>query len=453
MKSINPFTGQLIMEYREHTIEETGNILQKADGAWKTWKETGFSYRAGLFKKVAEILLKNKDEYARLMTSEMGKLFRESVAEVEKCAYCCDFYADHARDMLKDEVVSTDAVKSYVMFQPLGVILAVMPWNFPFWQVFRFAAPTLMAGNVAVLKHASNVPGCAQKIEEIFRLAGFPEHVFSTLMITSDKVEQVIANPVIKAVTLTGSEEAGIKVAATSGKYLKKTVLELGGADPFIVLEDADIEYVSRMAVTARMINMGQSCIAAKRFIVQEKIAGSFEKAVFSIMEMLKAGDPMAPETQVGPLARPDLVEDIDAQVQRSIQEGARLVLGGKKIQGACYFYQPTILADVKRGMTVYSEETFGPVLSIITCKNDEEAIEMANDSSFGLGGSIWTNDVSRSEQIARQIETGNIFVNGMTRSDPRLPFGGIKKSGYGRELSHFGIREFVNIKTVVISP
>jgi succinate-semialdehyde dehydrogenase/glutarate-semialdehyde dehydrogenase len=402
-------------------------------------------------KKSAQILRDKKEHYARLMTLEMGKLLRESMAEVEKCAWVCDYYADHAGEILKDDVIATDATRSFVAFQPIGVVLAVMPWNFPFWQVFRFAAPALMAGNAAVLKHASNVPGCAMAIEEVFNEAGFPENLFRTLMVPSSGVEAVIENPLIVAATLTGSESAGSQVASAAGKHLKKTVLELGGADPFIVLDDADLDAAVKTAVTARMLNQGQSCIAAKRFIVTEPVMQQFELALKQEFEALRTGDPLDPQTQVGPLARPDLVDEIERQVSASVAAGARLVTGGRRPDRAGCYFEPTILADVRKGMPVYSQETFGPVVSLITARDEEEAIRIANDSDFGLGGCVWTRDLTRGERVARKIETGAMFVNGMTKSDPRLPFGGIKKSGYGRELASYGIKEFVNIKTIWI--
>ena len=449
--SFNPATGELLREYRVHSPLEVSVIVDEVHAAWTAWKETSFESRALLMKQAAMVLRTKKEEYARLMTMEMGKLFRESLAEIEKCAWVCDFYADRGAEMLKDEDIATDASRSFVSFEPLGVILAVMPWNFPFWQVIRFAAPALMAGNAAVLKHASNVPGCALAIEEIFREAGFPLNLFRTLMIPSSMVDAVIANPAVVAATLTGSEAAGSQVASLAGKHLKKTVLELGGADPFIVLNDADLDLAIKTAVTARMINQGQSCIAAKRFIVMDAVAFRFETGIKEALEALQMGDPMLPETQVGPLARPDLVDEIERQVERSVAAGARLVTGGyRPDRQGCYF-QPTILADVRPGMPVYSEETFGPVVTIIPVGSETEAIHVANDSPFGLGGCVWTRDLKRGEALARKVETGAMFVNGMTKSDPRLPFGGIKKSGYGRELGSYGIREFVNIKTIWI--
>ena len=451
MKSINPSTGTIIWEYPEHTGQKVEQIISDVYSAWKTWKDTTFEFRAVAMKEAARILRDKKDHFALLMTLEMGKLLRESMAEIEKCAWVCDYYADHAVEILKDEVIATDATRSFVTFQPIGVVLAVMPWNFPFWQVFRFAAPALMAGNAAVLKHASNVPGCALAIEEIFMEAGFPENLFRTLMIPSSEVAAVISNPLIAAATLTGSESAGSQVASAAGKYLKKTVLELGGADPFIVLEDADLDAAVKTAVTARMLNQGQSCIAAKRFIVVKPVMHQFESALKAEFEALRMGDPMDPQTQIGPMARPDLVDEIERQVIASVSAGARLVTGGRRpVREGCYF-EPTILADVRKGMPVYSQETFGPVVSLITANDEADAIRIANDSDFGLGGCVWTRDLVRGEKVARQIETGAMFVNGMTKSDPRLPFGGIKKSGYGRELAFYGIKEFVNIKTIWI--
>jgi succinate-semialdehyde dehydrogenase/glutarate-semialdehyde dehydrogenase len=452
MKSINPATGEIFGDYREHSTSEAGTIIENVHTDWLTWRETSFSHRASLLKNVAQTLLRKKADYASLMTMEMGKLLRESEAEIEKCALTCDFYAEHAGEMLADVLVETDASRSFVTYQPIGVILAVMPWNFPFWQVIRFAAPTLMAGNAAVLKHASNVPGCALAIEEVFRKAGFPVNLFRTLLIPSHEVEPVIAHRHIAAVTLTGSEPAGSQVASIAGKHLKKTVLELGGADPFIVLEDADLDMAVKAAVTARMINQGQSCIAAKRFIISQKVFEHFETALKFAFEALRMGDPMDPETQVGPLARPDIVDEIENQVRTSVAAGARLVTGGHRPDRAGCYFEPAILSDVRKGMPVYAQETFGPLAALISFDDEEEAIRIANDSDFGLGGCVWTRDTKRGEKIARKIETGAIFVNGMTKSDPRLPFGGIKKSGYGRELAEYGIREFVNVKTVWIA-
>ncbi len=452
MKAVNPATGELIKDYQEYSDEEVKTIIVGTHGEFITWRNASFKERAKLMHKAADILRGNKEKYARVITLEMGKIIAESRAEIEKCAWVCDYYADNAEKFLADEIVKTDASRSLVAFEPLGVILAVMPWNFPFWQVFRFAAPALMAGNAGVLKHASNVPGSALAIEEVFQQAGFPQNLFRTLLISAGKVGNVIKNDLVKAVTLTGSEPAGMQVASLAGEMLKKTVLELGGSDPFIVLEDADIELCVRNSVVARMLNAGQSCISAKRFIVVETALKRFEQEHTKQMQELKIGDPLAEDTRVGAMARMDLLEELNEQVQQSIKLGARLLCGGKKAERPGVFYLPTVLSDVKKGMPVYEEETFGPVSAIIPVKDASEAIEVANDSIFGLGGSIWSKDIKKAESIARQIETGSVFINSFTKSDPRLPFGGIKKSGYGRELSHYGIKEFVNIKTIWIA-
>jgi succinate-semialdehyde dehydrogenase / glutarate-semialdehyde dehydrogenase len=453
MKAINPATGVLIKDYPEHSDADVVTILEETDAEFRKWRQTTFAQRAALMHRAAEIQRSNKRKYAEIITLEMGKTITESLSEVEKCAAACDYYADNAEKFLADEIIASDAGKSFAAFEPIGIVLAVMPWNFPFWQVMRFAAPALMAGNAGVLKHASNVPGSALALEEVFREAGFPENIFRTLMITSRQVEKVIRHPLVKAVTLTGSEPAGMQVASVAGHELKKTVLELGGSDPYIVLEDADLAKCVAVSAVSRMINQGQSCIAAKRFIVIESVVKEFEKQQAAIMQALKMGDPMQPDTKVGPLARLDLREELDSQVQRSIKAGARLLCGGRKVDGPGAFYLPTVLTDVRKGMAVYDEETFGPVAAIIPVKNAEEAIAVANDSPFGLGGAVWSKDLKRAEMVARRIETGAVFINGMTKSDPRLPFGGVKKSGYGRELSHYGIKEFVNIKTIWIAP
>jgi len=452
MKAINPATNELIKDYPEYTSLQVLDIIELVHNEYMHWRKVSFTDRAKLMHKTAELLRQNKDKYAATITLEMGKIITESRAEVEKSAWVCDYYADNAEKFLADEYIETDGSKSFVSFQPLGAILAVMPWNFPFWQVFRFAAPALMAGNAGVLKHASNVPGSALLIEEIFREAGFPENLFRTLLISAKQVEAVIRNPRIKAITLTGSEPAGMQVAAIAGHELKKTVLELGGSDPYIVLEDADIDACVKTSVQARMINAGQSCIAAKRFIVVESMLEQFQTKHVEIMKSLKMGDPLDNTTQVGAMARMDLLEEINAQVQKSVKMGAKLLLGGCKADGAGAFYLPTVLGDVKKGMPVYHEETFGPVSVIIPVKNAEEAVAVANDCAFGLGGSVWSKDLAKAEEIARRIESGAVFINGMTKSDPRLPFGGVKKSGYGRELSHYGIKEFVNIKAIWIA-
>lgn len=449
MKSINPATGEIIGTYKEHTATEAEQIIDRVHTEWIIWRDYSFDTRAAAMKRAATLLRTRKEEYARLMTQEMGKLLREAMAEVEKCAWVCDFYAEHGPAMLQDEVIPTDASRSFIAYQPLGVILAVMPWNFPFWQVFRFAAPSLMAGNAAVLKHASNVTGCALAIEEIFRKAGFPEDLFRTLIIPSAAVQAVIDNPRIAAATLTGSESAGSHVASAAGKQIKPTLLELGGSDAFIVLEDADIDAAVKTAVTARMLNQGQSCIASKRFILVDQVADEFIVKLKSALGSMKMGDPLNDTTQVGPLARPDLVDEIERQVNESLGAGAVLVMGGKRGIRPETYYEPTILDGVMKGMTVYHQETFGPVVAVIRVHDEEEAIAVANDSEFGLGGCVWTRDKERGEAVARKVETGAMFVNGMTKSDPRLPFGGIKKSGYGRELGVPGIRQFVNAKTI----
>ena len=451
MKAINPATGKLIKEYQEHTPDEVRRIIDEVESEYQRWRNSSFAERAALMKRAAELLRANKENYARTISLEMGKVITEARAEIEKCAWACDYYAENAERFLADEMIATDGSKSLVAYQPLGIVLAVMPWNFPFWQVFRFAAPALMAGNAGILKHASNVPGCALAIEEVFRQAGFPRNIFRTLLISSRQVEPVIVNAKVKAVTLTGSEPAGMQVASVAGRALKKTVLELGGSDPFIVLEDADLPACIKTAVTARMINAGQSCIAAKRFIVVQTVKSQFEAEHARLMQSLKIGDPLDESSQVGALARIDLLEELDKQVQKSIKLGARLLCGGHKAARDGAFYLPTVLTDVKKGMPIYEQETFGPVSAIIPVKDADEAIAVANDSAFGLGGALWSNDLQKAEALARKIESGAVFINGMTKSDPRLPFGGIKRSGYGRELSHHGIREFVNVKSIWI--
>lgn len=451
MKSINPATNQVIGEYREHTAAEVETILTQVQKDWWQWKQTSFRERAERMQRAAAILLEERDECARLITAEMGKLVKEARAEVEKCALVCRYFAESAETLLQDEPVATTYQKSLITFQPIGIVLAVMPWNFPFWQVWRFVAPALMAGNAAVLKPASNVFGTALKIEEIIRKAGFPGNLFRSLLIPSQQVEAVIKNPLVKAVTLTGSETAGSKVAAIAGKELKKTVLELGGSDPYLVMEDADLETCAKVSVTARMLNAGQVCISAKRFIVLKSVAAEFEAKQKAIIEALKIGDPMDEQYQLAPMARPDLVAELHEQVVQSIALGARLVTGGKKLDRPGNYYAPTILADVKKGMPVYDTETFGPVAAIITVESEAEAIAVANDTPYGLGASVWTRDVKRGEQIARQIDAGMVFINGMTVSHPKLPFGGTKYSGYGRECSSYGIKEFVNIKTICL--
>lgn len=451
IQTINPATGKIESTFLEHTHEEVFESIGKADNAFLKWRMTDFTLRAQLMNKAAQILRDRKEHYGKILTLEMGKPITQAIAEVEKCAWVCDYYAENAKTILSEEIVKTDASESYVRFDPLGVVLAVMPWNFPFWQVLRFAAPALMAGNVCLLKHASNVPMSALAIEEIFMDAGFPRNTFKTLLIESSKVEEIINHPKVIAATLTGSEYAGKKVAETCGRNLKKTVMELGGSDPFIVLEDAVIDTAVKTAVIARLINNGQSCIAAKRFIVVEKIYNELESKFVELMKSVKIGDPMDSNTELGPIAREDLLNELDEQVKQSVNKGAALLCGGKRIEREGYFYEPTILANLSKGMPAYDDEIFGPVASLIKAKDEEDAIRIANDSQFGLGASLWTSNITRAKELSSKIESGSLFINGMVKSDPRLPFGGIKNSGYGRELSHYGIKEFVNIKTVWI--
>lgn len=449
LQTVNPTNGKVINTFEEISLAQVDEIVNKTHEEFLQWKEQSFDARRKLMKNASSVLLNKKEEYGRILTTEMGKPIIQAIAEVEKCALVCDYYAENAENILKEEIVSTDASESFVQFDPIGIVLAVMPWNFPFWQVFRFAAPALMAGNVCLLKHASNVPMSALAIEEIFIEAGFPKNVFNTLMIGSSAVEIVLKNQKVKAATLTGSEPAGKKVAETCGNLLKKTVLELGGSDPFVVLEDADIEAAVKTAVTARLINNGQSCIAAKRFIVVEKVYDQFEKKFVELMQNIKIGDPMNAETELGPIAREDLLCELEDQVKRSLNSGAKVLCGGKRIPGDGFYFEPTILANVLPNTPAYVEEIFGPVAVLIKAQDENDAIKIANDSPFGLGASLWTKDKRKAKQLVSKIESGSVFVNGMVKSDPRLPFGGIKNSGYGRELSHYGIKEFVNIKSV----
>jgi succinate-semialdehyde dehydrogenase/glutarate-semialdehyde dehydrogenase len=455
MKAINPATGELIREYPEHDETEAAARLERAGQAFSSWRQVPFAERARLMTQAGDLLRERAKDYGRLITEEMGKPLAAAEGEVDKCAWVCDFYAENAERFLLAEPVATDASRSLVRYDPIGPVLAIMPWNFPFWQVFRFAAPALMAGNVGLLKHAGNVPGTALAIEEVFRDAGFPEGVFTTLLVPSSRVSDLICHPAVRAVTLTGSEGAGMAVAAEAGRHLKKTVLELGGSDPFIVLADADPVETAKQAAKARTINSGQSCIAAKRFIVEEPIADRFEEEMVKAMEALKVGDPTDRGTDVGPMAREDLLGDLDDQVRRSVKAGAVLRTGGRRLEGiggdggGGWFYAPTVLSGVRPGMAVFDEETFGPVAAVIRARDTDDAIELANRSRYGLGASVWTSDPARAEALAARIEAGSVFVNGTVKSDPRLPFGGIKCSGYGRELADVGIREFVNIKTV----
>jgi len=450
--SINPATGERIASYPVHTPEQVDAIVREAQAAFEQWRGTTFAERAKLMKRLAAVLRERQVADAQLMTREMGKPLEQAKGEIEKCAVCCDFYAEHAERFLAPEQVKTDAAKSYVAFEPLGIVLAVMPWNFPYWQVVRFAAPALMAGNAGLLKHAANVSGCALAIEQAVEQVGFPRGLFRALLIQSPRVAGVIEHPLVRAVTLTGSTPAGQSVAAKAGAVLKKTVLELGGSDPYIVLEDADLELAAQTCAASRMINGGQSCIAAKRFIVVDSVKQRFEELFVKFITAQQMGPPEQVGVTVGPLARVDLRDSLHEQVERSVAAGARLLTGGQVPKGPGAYYPPTVLTDVKKGMAVYEEETFGPVAAIIPVKNEDEAVRIANDSPFGLGAAVFTKDVARGERIAaKRLEAGSCFVNANVRSDPRLPFGGIKGSGYGRELSSFGIREFVNIKTVYI--
>jgi len=452
MTVVNPATGETIQSYAELTAADVTSAVADAHQAFSLWRKTTFAERARLMKRAAATLRARTNEYAVLMAQEMGKPVRDGRAEVEKCAWVCEYYADNAEAFLRPELVPTDASKSFVTCQPLGVVLAVMPWNFPFWQVFRFAAPALMAGNAGVLKHASNVPGCALSIEQVFREAGFPEHLFRTLLIGSNQVGAVIAHPLVRAVTLTGSTPAGKAVAHKAGEMLKKTVLELGGSDAYVVLADADLDAAVTTCVASRLINAGQSCIAAKRFIVLEAIRRQFTEAFVARARATKVGDPLEESTQMGPLARHDLRDELHHQVQQSIAKGAVCVLGGVIPEGRGAFYPPTVLTNVKKGMPAYDDELFGPVAAIIPVPDEREAIRVANDSVFGLGAAVFTKDLAKGERIAAtELEAGCCFVNTLVKSDPRLPFGGVKESGYGRELSSYGIKEFVNIKTVFV--
>ena len=451
MKSINPVNNILIHDYFEISKAEVDVILNDTQVAWRDWRSTSFTYRSQLVKQLAEELRKNQREYAEIITQEMGKPISESMGEVEKSAWVCEFYAEKAERMLADEYMESDASQSFVSFEPIGVILAVMPWNFPFWQVFRFVAPALMAGNGAVLKHASNVMGSAIAIEKSIERAGFPKNIFRNLLVSSKQVKRIIENPIIKATSITGSEYAGSRVAETSGKEIKKSVLELGGADAFIVLSDADLKEAAKWGVFSRMLNNGQSCIAAKRFILEKEIADEYIKLIQTELESWTIGDPLRADTKIGPLARKDLMIDLEEQINDARDKGAEVVVGGKRIDGVGYYFQPTIIKNLKPEMRIYREETFGPVFSIFIVDDADAAIALANDSEFGLGGSLWTSDDEKGIILARRIESGAVFVNGMTKSDPRLPFGGIKKSGFGRELSQYGIKEFVNLKTIWI--
>jgi len=452
IESINPATEEVIATFDQFTPARVEQALVEADAAFQQWRRLSFPERSRATRGAAELLRKRKDHYAALITAEMGKPITQAEAEVEKCAWVCEYFADNAERFLARRTAQTNARLSYVAFEPLGVVLAVMPWNFPFWQVFRFAAPTLMAGNTAVLKHASNVPQCALAIEEVFRDAGFPRGVLRTVLVPGGAVAAIIDDARVRAVTLTGSNTTGETVAAAAGRAIKKTVLELGGSDPFVVLDDADLAAAAATAVRSRFQNGGQSCIAAKRFIVVASVAEEFERRFVEGIRKLKVGDPTDRSVDVGPLARADLRDMVDRQVRESVAQGARVVLGGAPQPGRGYFYQPTLLTNVKLETPAWREELFGPVAVLVRAQDTDAAIALANDTIYGLGANLWTRDLARAQVLASRIEAGSVFINGMVASDPRLPFGGVKQSGYGRELSDFGIHEFVNIQTVWMS-
>jgi succinate-semialdehyde dehydrogenase/glutarate-semialdehyde dehydrogenase len=451
LKSINPTTEEVVETFEEFTPAQVDEALEQAFSAQRKWRQTSFGERAARLQSVGRALRAQKSRLAALATQEMGKTIVEAEAEVEKCAWNCDFYAEHAAHFLADEHVQMDLPASFVAFEPLGVVLAIMPWNFPFWQVVRFAAPALMAGNGAVLKHASNVPRCALALEEIFRAAGTPQGLFRTVLVPGSGVEPLIADRRIAAVTLTGSSDVGEKVASAAGRHLKKQVLELGGSDPFVILADADLDAAVTTAVRARNQNNGQSCIAAKRFIVEEPIADQFAEKFAATVKALHVGDPMQRDTNVGPLARGDLRETLVTQVEASVARGAHALTGGSPLGGKGYFYAPTVLDGVNEDMPAFREETFGPVAAVIRARDPEDAVRLANDTEYGLGAALWTRNVEHGKELARNIEAGSVFINSMVASDPRIPFGGIKRSGYGRELGVYGIKEFVNVQTIVV--
>ena len=449
MDAIDPSTGETFESYEEHGSAEVERRLAAAAAAYAYWRRQAPAGRAAAVAAAGAVLRRRRDELALLMTREMGKPIGEAEAEVDKCAWVCDYYAENGVGFLEPTPVETDAAESFVRYDPIGAVLAVMPWNFPFWQVFRFAAPALVAGNVGLLKHASNVPGCALAIEDVFREAGLPKGAFTTLLVPSRIVPRLIADPRVAAVTLTGSEQAGEEVACEAGRQLKKTVLELGGSDPFIVLADADVEAAAAAAAKARTINSGQSCIAAKRFIVEQSVADAFAAALARRMAALVVGDPRDRETEVGPLARQDLVDELHDQVRRTEEQGADLLTGGAPLDRPGFYYAPTVFDGVEPGMAAFEEETFGPLAAVVRAADRAQAVDLANRSEYGLGAAVWTGDVAAGRELAADIESGCVFVNEIVKSDPRLPFGGVKRSGYGRELAREGIREFVNVKTV----
>lgn len=451
IQSLNPATGKVLKTFKAHKPQEINRVLQNAKSTFHKWRDVKMQQRLSLLSKVGKELLKNKSAYAKIITLEMGKPITQAVAEIEKCALLAEYYSKNADNILKEEQVEIAGQKSYIRFDPLGVVLLIMPWNFPFWQAFRAAIPAIAAGNTIVLKHASNVPQSAFLIAAVFKKAGAPSGLFQTLLIEGKNVEGIIADQRIAAVSLTGGTSTGQQVAKTAAEHLKKTVLELGGSDPFIVLKDADLKTAAKMAAESRLLNAGQSCISAKRFIVEKTVAEKFIPLFVAEMKKLKVGNPLDETTQVGALAREDLLQGVHDQVMRSVQKGAKVLLGGKRLSGTGSFYAPTILGNVKKGMPAYDEEIFGPVANVIIAKDEQDAIRIANDTEYGLGANIWTRNTKKGEQLARHIDAGSVFINGYVRSDPRLPFGGVKKSGYGREMSTYGLKEFTNIKTVVV--
>ncbi len=452
IKSLNPYNSEILKEYDLLTDEEVLKKLEKTSTAFEDWRESSLQEKSSFLTNASEYLMEHQGRFAKIISSEMGKPIKEAFAEVEKCSWVCRYYVHHAAEHLEDVEIDTEAQKSYIHYQPLGGILAVMPWNFPFWQVFRFAAPAVMAGNVCVLKHASNVPQCSMAIEEVFEKSGFPKGVFQSLLIDNSQVENIISHRAIAAVTLTGSEKAGSIVASMAGKYIKKSVMELGGSDPFIVLEDADLDLAVEKAIDSRMINTGQSCIAAKRFIVVRQVYDEFKTKILEKIKSLKVGDQLDEENQLGPMARPDLAAELWDQVENSIKKGAKALIPGKKPKKGSSVFHPVVLENIKPGIPAFDEELFGPVFCLMRVENEEKAISFANNSNFGLGASLWTKNTIKAATLAAKINSGAVFINEMVKSDPRLPFGGVKKSGYGRELSSLGIREFVNAKTIWIN-